>query len=59
MTDRPTPEKRPRKPYVKPEVSEVELRPEEAVLGSCKKASAVGPLQAACNTPSNCSTIAS
>ncbi len=48
-----------KKPYVKPEVNEVELRPEEAVLGSCKKASAVGPLQAACNTPSSCSTIAS
>ena len=59
MTDRPIHGKRQRKPYVKPEVNEVELRPEEAVLGSCKKASAVGPLQAQCNTPSNCSTIAS
>jgi len=48
-----------KKPYVKPEVNQVELRPEEAVLGSCKKASAVGPIQAACNTPANCSTIAS
>jgi hypothetical protein len=59
VTDRPTPGKRRRKPYAKPEVNEVELRPEEAVLGSCKKTSAVGPLQAQCNTPSNCSTIAS
>jgi hypothetical protein len=48
-----------KKPYVKPEVNQVELRPEEAVLGSCKKASAVGPLQAQCTTPLDCSTIAS
>jgi hypothetical protein len=48
-----------KKPYVKPEVNEVELRPEEAVLGACKKVGAVGPLQATCNTPSNCSTISS
>ena len=48
-----------KKPYVKPEVNEVELRPEEAVLGACKKASAAGPLQVACNTPANCNTISS
>lgn len=49
---------RKKKPYVKPEVQQVELRPEEAVLGNCKK-TGVGPLQAACNTPSNCSTYGS
>ncbi len=57
MTQNQTGEQK--KPYVKPEVNEVELRPEEAVLGACKKASAVGPLQATCNIPSNCSTISS
>jgi len=27
---------RPKKPYVKPEVKQIQLRPEEAVLGVCK-----------------------
>jgi len=32
-----------KKPYVKPEVTEVALRAEEAVLGNCKSASTSGP----------------
>jgi hypothetical protein len=27
---------RPKKPYVKPEVKQIQLKPEEAVLGFCK-----------------------
>jgi hypothetical protein len=48
-----------KKPYKKPQIKEVPLRPEEAVLGYCKKASTSGPLQSGCNTPSNCSTLGS
>jgi hypothetical protein len=33
----------PKKPYVKPELKKVPLRPEEAVLGGCKTVSG-GPL---------------
>jgi hypothetical protein len=32
-----------RKPYEKPELMRVPLRPEEAVLGACKTASSAGP----------------
>jgi hypothetical protein len=39
-----------RKPYVKPEVKQVPLRPEEAVLGFCKTATVAGPLQSTCST---------
>ncbi len=41
-----------KKPYEKPEVRRVLLRPEEAVLGACKSASAAGPLGATCSTTS-------
>jgi len=33
----------PKKPYVKPEVTQVPLRPEEAVLGNCKVSMVTGP----------------
>ncbi len=49
---------RPKKPYVKPEVRRVPLRPEEAVLGGCKTASAIGPGQPTCATL-NCNVLAS
>jgi hypothetical protein len=49
----------PKKPYKKPEVTQVLLRPEEAVLGSCKTASVSGPGQAKCTVPSPCSTTGS
>lgn len=39
-----TGEKKDRRPYVKPALSEVPLRMEEAVLGNCKTDSSAGPL---------------
>ena len=48
-----------KRPYVKPTVSRVQLKAEEAVLGNCKTAGSGGPVQAACNSPSACSAIAS
>jgi len=50
---------KPKKPYKKPAMKRVALRPEEAVLGFCKKAAASGPLQSGCNNPSNCSSLGS
>jgi hypothetical protein len=49
-----------KKPYVKPEVKQVQLKPEEAVLGFCKNAVANGPGDPADCTPvGNCSGIGS
>jgi hypothetical protein len=48
-----------RKPYVKPEIQEVPLRPDEAVLGGCKTASTSGPAQAKCSFPFKCSATTS
>jgi hypothetical protein len=44
MPDQPsnTPKKA-KKPYVRPEVKQVQLKPEEAVLGFCKQTGFVGP----------------
>ena len=39
-----------RKPYIKPEVKQVPLRPEEAVLGFCKTTTVAGPLSSPCST---------
>lgn len=44
-----TGERKDRRPYVKPALSEVPLRLEEAVLGTCKTTSAGGPLGSTCN----------
>ena len=49
----------PRKPYSKPEVRQIPLRPEEAVLGGCKSGASSGPVQATCNFVGNCAIIAS
>jgi hypothetical protein len=38
----------PKSRYLKPEIKEVSLRPEEAVLGGCKTTVAGGPIQATC-----------
>ena len=35
--------KKTRRPYRKPRVEQVELRPEEAVLGECKNTESAGP----------------
>ena len=48
-----------RKPYEKPSIKVVPLRPEEAVLGNCKTGSNSGPLQSLCNSPAACSTLGS
>jgi hypothetical protein len=45
-----------KKPYSKPQIQEVPLRPDEAVLGNCKTSSSSGPAQHRCTTPSNCSS---
>lgn len=49
----------PRKPYSKPEIHEVPLRPEEAVLGGCKTASKSGSAQSRCTFPKKCSSTTS
>ena len=46
-------------PYTKPEVREVPLRPDEAVLGACKTSSRSGPAQIRCNFPTACSSLIS
>jgi hypothetical protein len=43
-----------RKTYVRPELRRIELRAEEAVLGSCKTLGRSGPVGAHCATPSKC-----
>ena len=43
-----------KRPYGKPELVRISLRPEEAVLGSCKNAATSGPLQSRCNSPAAC-----
>jgi hypothetical protein len=48
-----------RKKYSKPEIKRVMLRPEEAVLASCKTSKVSGPGQSKCSTPSACSSLAS
>lgn len=48
-----------RRKYESPRITEVKLRPEEAVLGNCKFSGGSGPLQASCDTPASCSSLAS
>ena len=48
-----------RKPYVKPEVKQVSLRPEEAVLGACKIQGQGGAGQGTCHAPAPCSSLGS
>jgi hypothetical protein len=48
-----------RKPYVKPQVRQVSLRPEEAVLGACKTTGVSGPAQSRCSIPVQCYTSGS
>jgi hypothetical protein len=44
-----------KKPYLKPKLRKVELKPEEAVLGNCKSGVTPGP-GGTCSTPTACST---
>ena len=48
-----------KRPYAKPGIQEVPLRPDEAVLGGCKTASISGPAQARCTMPSSCHSTVS
>jgi hypothetical protein len=48
-----------KRPYVKPQIQEVPLRPDEAVLGGCKTSSGSGPAQLRCTMPSSCSAATS
>ncbi|MGQ9645212.1 MAG: hypothetical protein ACUVWO_01575 [Thermodesulfobacteriota bacterium] len=50
---------RPKKPYVKPEVKQVQLKPEEAVLGGCKTSGKFGPVVNNCSVPPQCSALMS
>jgi len=52
MTDQP------KKPYVKPQITQVALRSGEAVLGGCKTATTMGPASGMCTTLT-CMVIAS
>ncbi len=48
-----------RRTYEPPSVERIELRPEEAVLGSCKTGSTGGPRASRCRSLATCSTIGS
>ncbi len=48
-----------KKPYVRPEMQQVSLRPEEAVLGGCKVAGSLGAGQPTCHAPAPCSALTS
>lgn len=47
-----------KKPYRKPELTKVPLRPEEAVLTGCKTNGRPGPFNP-CNSAGSCSTLTS
>jgi hypothetical protein len=47
-----------KKAYSKPELVRFPLRPEEAVLGSCKRANVSGPFNTSC-TAGSCNFIGS
>jgi len=51
--------KEPKKTYRKPEVKQIELRAEEAVLGACKSGASAGPGSGTCTVPTACSTVGS
>ena len=58
MEDRPEQESgEQKKSYVKPEVSKVQLTPQEAVLGGCKTITGSGPLHALCTDIPQCGSI--
>lgn len=48
-----------RKPYEKPSLSEVALRPDEAVLGNCKVPAVSGPAMPDCTFFVGCATVGS
>ncbi len=52
-------EEQEKRPYKKPELMQVPLRPEEAVLGNCKMSGGGGPGQGTCTSPVPCSAVGS
>lgn len=48
-----------KKRYERPEITQVSLRPEEAVLGACKAGRVSGPGQPRCSVPAPCSSLGS
>jgi hypothetical protein len=48
-----------KKPYSKPEIRLVPLRPEEAVLGACKSTGIIGPIMGCTIIIGGCSTVGS
>ena len=48
-----------KKPYAKPEVKQVQLKPEEAVLGGCKVSGQFGPATNNCSIPPQCNALMS
>ncbi len=59
MTMKPESPEPGKRAYQKPELTEVALRPEEAVLGACKTKNSSGPGQGTCRAPSACSSLGS
>ena len=59
MAPKDTPARGGKKAYERPEYRKVPLRPEEAVLGSCKTAPGVGPIGGSCTMPIACSSSGS
>ncbi len=60
MTKNSQDEAKGKKAYEKPQVKQVVLKPEEAVLGACKTTTVAGPAQSRCNNGGlRCSTIGS
>ncbi len=48
-----------KKPYESPKVEVISLRPEEAVLGSCKSMTSSGPVGSSCAAVGSCRTLGS
>jgi hypothetical protein len=55
----PSPDAGPKRPYQRPTLKKVDLRPEEAVLGSCKQATVAGPGAGNCLDGADCFTTGS
>jgi hypothetical protein len=56
MTDQPDEPRREKKVYNRPHITQVALRPEEAVLGACKTSMVSGPGGGSCTVPGPCSS---
>ncbi|MEE9501666.1 MAG: hypothetical protein V3V48_06290 [Candidatus Aminicenantaceae bacterium] len=60
MKDKPEQEThQSKKPYKKPELKKVALKPDEAVLGYCKSDNKRGPGIGVCDSPTRCYVIGS